>query len=151
MGTRSRSRLIGWEVSAFAQARRRDIRTEYKLGRRFVVMFAGNLGMVQGLDTIIDAAARMRESADVAFVFVGDGADRGRLRRLVAEQGLDNVHFFGHHSAAEMPAFLSGADALLVHLRRSDVADHAIPTKILRIWRPARPIVCARLAVPLRS
>jgi glycosyltransferase involved in cell wall biosynthesis len=109
-------------------------------------MFAGNLGMVQGLETVVEAAALLRDrpgSQSIAFVLVGDGADRPRLERMIADRQLSNVSFAGQHPASEMPAFLSAADALLVHLRRSDVADHAIPTKILAYMAAGRPIVCA--------
>ena len=65
------------------------------------------------------------------MVLVGDGSDRARLERLVAEHRLTNVHFLGRHPQAEMPEFFRAADALVVHLRRSEIADHAVPTKIL--------------------
>jgi glycosyltransferase involved in cell wall biosynthesis len=120
----------------------RDVRAEFGWGRRFVVMFAGNLGMVQGLETIVEAAALLRGRGDIVFVLVGDGSDRPRLERLIADQSLQNISFAGQHPAAEMPAFFHAADALVVHLRPSHVADHAIPTKILAYMAAARPIVC---------
>ena len=42
-----------------------------------------------------------------------------------------------------MPAFMAAADALLVHLRPSHIADHAVPTKILSYFAAGRPVVCA--------
>jgi colanic acid biosynthesis glycosyl transferase WcaI len=120
----------------------RDVRADLGLERRFVVMFAGNLGLVQGLDTVIDAAAHLRE-APVTFVFVGDGADRARLQERVAALGLSNVLFAGRHPAGDMPDFFRAADALLVHLRPSDIAEHAVPTKILSYLAAGRPIICA--------
>jgi glycosyltransferase involved in cell wall biosynthesis len=131
------------DAGAFGPSPVRDVRREYGWNGRFVVMFAGNLGMVQGLETVIDAAALLRDRADTEFVFVGDGSDRERLERTAADRGLSNVRFVGRHPASEMPAFLGSADALLVHLRNSDIADHAIPTKILAYLAAARPIVCA--------
>jgi glycosyltransferase involved in cell wall biosynthesis len=121
----------------------RDIRREFAWGDRFVVMFCGNLGMVQGLETVIEAATRLRNRSDLVFVLVGDGSDRERLERLARERALSNVQFVGRHPASEMPAFMRAADALLVHLRRSHIADHAIPTKILAYLAAGRPVVCA--------
>jgi colanic acid biosynthesis glycosyl transferase WcaI len=106
-------------------------------------MFAGNLGMVQGLETVVEAAALMRTRADVLFVLVGDGSDRGRLEALAAELGADNVRFAGRHPQEDMPAFMRAADTLIVHLRPSGIADHAVPTKILSYLAAGRPIVCA--------
>jgi putative colanic acid biosynthesis glycosyltransferase WcaI len=130
------------DARAFEAPIRRDVRAELGLGDRFVVMFAGNLGLVQGLDAMIDAADSLRGDARVVFVLVGDGSDRDRLESLAAGKGLRNVVFAGRHDASEMPAFLAAADALFVHLRPSTVADHAVPTKILSYFAAARPIIC---------
>lgn len=131
------------DMSAFAAGSVRDVRAELGLGNRFVVMFAGNLGTVQGLDTIIQAAALVAPEHQVAFVVVGDGSDRARLEALASHLNLSNVRFVGRHPAEAMPDFFRAADALVVHLRPSDVADHAIPTKVLAYLAAGRPIVCA--------
>jgi glycosyltransferase involved in cell wall biosynthesis len=133
-----------WLDSApFERDSTRDVRAEFGWGEKFVVMFCGNLGMVQGLETVIEAAARLRDRSDTAFVLVGDGSDRDRLERLATDRKLSNVQFVGRHPAADMPAFMRAADVLLVHLRRSHIADHAIPTKILSYFAAGRPVVCA--------
>jgi glycosyltransferase involved in cell wall biosynthesis len=131
------------DTAPFDRPVARDVRAEFGWQNRFVVMFAGNLGMVQGLETVIEAARLLRDKPEILFALVGDGSDRSRLERLVAEYELDNVQFVGRHPASEMPAFMSGADALIVHLRPSHIADHAIPTKILSYLAAGRPVVCA--------
>ena len=131
------------DTAAFERPSNRDVRSEFGWADKFVVMFAGNLGMVQGLETVIQAAALLRERKEIAFVFVGDGSDRPRLESLVERNDLTNVHFLGRYPQDEMPAFMAAADALLVHLRRSQIADHAIPTKILSYMAAGRPIICA--------
>jgi colanic acid biosynthesis glycosyl transferase WcaI len=131
------------DVTPFERTSTRDVRAEFGWGGRFIVMFGGNLGFVQGLDTVIEAATLLRDRGDVHIVFVGDGSDRARLERLAADRGLANVQFLGYHPQEEMPDLLRAADALLVHLRRSDIAEHAVPTKILSYLAAGRPIVCA--------
>ena len=131
------------DTTAFQDQSTRDVRAEYGWRDRFVLMFAGNLGMVQGLETIVEAAALVPRSVNAHFVFVGDGADRARLERLAAVRGLDNVQFVGRHPAGEMPAFLRAADGVLVHLRPSAIAEYAIPTKILSYLAASRPMLCA--------
>lgn len=132
-----------FDASAFLTARDdRDVRSELGLEGRFVVMFAGNLGLVQGLETVVEAAIRLRDDPRVVFVLVGDGSDRPRLERMVADAGITNVRFAGAHPASAMPAFFRAADALVVHVRPSSVADHAIPTKTLAYLASGRPIVC---------
>jgi glycosyltransferase involved in cell wall biosynthesis len=131
------------DASVFQMPVTRDIRSELNLKDRFIVMFAGNLGLVQGLETLIEAAGVLAGRTDIVLVLVGDGADRSRLEGLVASRGLKNVIFAGRHPSSEMPAFLGAADALVVHLRPSQIADHAIPAKILSYFAAGRPIVCA--------
>jgi glycosyltransferase involved in cell wall biosynthesis len=130
------------DTSLFNLGSARDVRSEFEWNDRFIVMFAGNLGLVQGLETVIDAAALVPADVKAEFVFVGDGADRARLQRLATEKRVTNVRFVGHHPASEMPAFMRAADALLVHLRPSGIADYAVPTKILSYMAAARPIIC---------
>ncbi len=131
------------DTTAFARESMRDVRGELGWTDKFVVMFAGNLGTVQGLETVIDAASLLTNRPDVLFVFVGDGSDRGRLERLADRDAPNNVHFAGRHPQSDMPAFMRAADALLVHLRPSGIADHAIPTKILSYLAAGRPVLCA--------
>jgi glycosyltransferase involved in cell wall biosynthesis len=118
------------DTDVFEQHSLRNVRSEFGWDGKFVVMFAGNIGMVQGLETVIETAALLADR-NVEFVFVGDGSDRAHLEDLVSRNGLTNVRFVGKHPQAEMPAFMRAADALLVHLRRSEIADYAIPTKVL--------------------
>ena len=132
-----------FDGSAFlTPSNHRNVRNELGLAGKFVVMFAGNLGMVQGLETVVEAAIRLRQDPGIVFVFVGDGADRPRLEQMVADGRLANVRFVGAHPAADMPAFFRAADALVVHVRPSSVADHAIPTKTLAYLASGRPILC---------
>jgi putative colanic acid biosynthesis glycosyltransferase WcaI len=120
----------------------RDVRADYQLGNRFVVLFAGNLGLVQGLETVIEAADRLRDST-VTFLLVGDGSDRERLEQDVHRRQLPNVIFAGRHPSSAMPDFYRAADALLVHLRPSLIAGLAIPTKVLAYLAAGKPVVCA--------
>lgn len=131
------------DLADFDRQPTRNVREEFGWGSKFVVMFAGNLGLVQGLETVIESAALLSTTApNVQVVLVGDGVDRARLESLVAQHRLANVAFAGRHPASDMPGFFAAADALLVHLRKSDIADHAIPTKILAYMAAGRPVLC---------
>ena len=68
-----------------------DLRAELGRGSRFVAAELGTHGMAHGLDTLLEAAALLLDEADIAFLMVGDGAERVRLARLRAERGLHNV------------------------------------------------------------
>jgi colanic acid biosynthesis glycosyl transferase WcaI len=131
------------DLSLFQVNPDRDVRAELGCQNKFVVMFAGNLGMVQGLETVVEAAALMRDCPDLMFVFVGDGSDRVRLEALAAQRSLTNLRFIGQQPVTAMADYMRAADALIVHLRPSEIAEHAIPTKILSYLAASRPIVCA--------
>jgi glycosyltransferase involved in cell wall biosynthesis len=122
---------------------RDELRRQYGFGDRFVVMFAGNLGLVQGLETIVQAAARLRDQHGILFAIVGDGADRSRLQSLSRELALANIRFIDRQPLSAMPSFFAAADALLVHLKRSPLAEISIPTKTLAYLAANRPILMA--------
>lgn len=110
----------------------------------FVLLFAGNLGLVQGLDSALLAMERFASDARVRLVLVGDGADRVRLRQLAHERGLGaRVQFIDRLPQADMPPLLAAADALLVHLKRAPFSGLSLPTKTLAYLAAGRPILMA--------
>jgi len=120
-----------------------DIRARYELGSRLVVMYAGNMGYLQGLDTVVSCAERLREVKNIVFVLIGDGVDRARLMACVRERLLRNVLFVESQPISEIPTFLSAADVLLVHLKHSGLSDLVIPGKTLAYLASGRPIIMA--------
>lgn len=119
------------------------LREEYHWNDRFVVLFAGNIGMVQGLDTVVQAAKELRNNPHVLIVLVGDGTDKCRLQKLCNEMKLDNVKFIKRQPMERMPQFMAAADALLVHLKRSELSHWVIPTKTLAYLAAGKPILMA--------
>ena len=109
---------------------------------RFVVTFAGNIGLLQRLDTILHAAKRVTDTR-IAFRIVGDGADRPRLERLAKELGLGNVRFLGARPSGDMSAVFAESDALVVPFGAGPLSELVIPTKTLAYLAAGRPIVMA--------
>jgi glycosyltransferase involved in cell wall biosynthesis len=125
---------------------REEIRAREGWGGRFVVMFAGNLGMMQGLDTIVRACRSVPPEARVLVTFVGDGSDRGRLQALARELSVeDRIRFVGRVDSSTMAEYFSAADALLVHLRASALSYMVIPTKTIAYFAAGRPVVMANV------
>jgi glycosyltransferase involved in cell wall biosynthesis len=109
----------------------------------FNVLFAGNLGTVQALDTILDAAEIVRGDPEIRFVLVGSGSRSDWLKQEVERRGLTNVSLPGRFAAGAMPAILAQASALLVNLKRSRIMSQTIPTKIQAYLAAGRPIIAA--------
>jgi glycosyltransferase involved in cell wall biosynthesis len=122
----------------------KNLRQEYGFSNRFVVMFAGNLGTVQGLDTIISAAENLIDDEKILFVFVGSGSDESRIKALVKSKNLNgHVCFIDRQPIDKIPQFLAAADVLLVHLKSSDLSDYVIPSKTTAYLAAGKPIIMA--------
>ncbi|MEO6393827.1 MAG: glycosyltransferase family 4 protein [Pyrinomonadaceae bacterium] len=125
-------------------AERDELRAHYQWQDRFVVLFAGNLGMVQGLETVVRAADRLAKGGPALIVLVGDGTDKARLESLANDLGVqDRLQFIDRQPMESMPAFMSAADALLVHLKRSELTELVIPTKTMAYLAAGKPILMA--------
>lgn len=109
----------------------------------FNVVFAGNLGTVQALDTVVAAAELLRDAPDVRFVIVGSGSRGDWLADEVKRRGLDNVRLAGRFPPAAMPGILAQASALLVTLARDPIFAQTVPSKVQAYLAAARPIVAA--------
>ncbi|MFO0748133.1 MAG: glycosyltransferase family 4 protein [Myxococcota bacterium] len=116
----------------------REARFEYGLGERFVVMYSGNMGAGHSFETLIGAAQRLRDRADIAFAFVGDGVRRGEIERLTA--GLPNVRMMPLAPRAKLADSLAAGDLHAVTMR--DGMDGLIvPSKLYGILAAARPVL----------
>ena len=90
------------------------------------------------------AACLLDKESKVLIALVGSGADKERLQKMVAELDLqERVQFIGWQPMEKMPAFMSAADALLVHLKRSDITEFVIPTKTMAYLAAGKPILMA--------
>jgi glycosyltransferase involved in cell wall biosynthesis len=115
-----------------------------QLGGGFNVVFAGNLGRVQALDTIISAAEQLRHSLpDVRFVLVGSGSRSQWLEEQVAQRELTNVDLPGRFASEDMPAILAQASVLLVSLKRTPIMSQTIPAKLQAYLAAGRPVIAS--------
>ena len=111
---------------------------------RFRLLFAGNMGLAQNLDVVIDAAQIVGHSNDkVDFCFLGGGLDTERVRKRASDEGLSCAHFFPKVSMAEVGSYLSAADCLLVNLRPDPLFEITIPSKTQAYMSAGRPIIIA--------
>lgn len=108
------------------------------------ILYAGNFGSVQGLDTALKAAAQTRDLSDLVWVLLGDGSEEKHLRERAAALGLEGtVQFFGRRPVEAMPAYFAQADALLVILKRHATLSRTIPGKLQAYLACGRPIVAS--------
>lgn len=117
------------------------LRIEWGLDDRFVVLYAGNLGVKQGLEVLLDAAASCTD-APITFVIVGDGGERLALESRARDRGLLNVRFHSVVPVERLPELLATAD-LCVIPQRAGLSDLVLPSKLGNILASARPVVAA--------
>jgi colanic acid biosynthesis glycosyl transferase WcaI len=120
-----------------------DLLEFHDLGDKFLVAYIGTLGMAHGLMTILDAAEKMKYEPNIAFVLIGDGADRKRLVAEVEQRELENVHILGLRPRAEIPTWIASCDVMLAMLRDLEVFKTVIPSKIFEYMALERPVVLA--------
>jgi colanic acid biosynthesis glycosyl transferase WcaI len=119
-----------------------DIRRQLDLGDAFIVLHAGNMGVKQGLDVVLDAAARTHSNPRLVYLLVGDGAVRPRLEREARARGLSNVRFIPLLPRDGFLRLLSAADVCLVTQQRT-VADIVFPSKVLTLLAAGKPVIAS--------
>ncbi|MCT7950027.1 glycosyltransferase family 4 protein [Ancylothrix sp. C2] len=105
----------------------------------FNVVFAGNVGTAQSLETVVKTAQMLADYPGIQFVILGDGANLEKLK--TEAEGLTNICFKGRRPVETMPQYFALADALLVQLKRDPLFAITIPSKIQSYLACARPVI----------
>lgn len=113
---------------------------ELGLNDKFVLMYAGNIGHPTDIETIVEAADRLRGEPSIHFVFVGSGAKSGWLEKEVRERGLDNVSVLGQLPREDQNTFLNACDVGLVSLIPGMIGT-AMPSRTYNILAAGKPII----------
>lgn len=131
--------LQNWLRPATDQGCRIRIDTTLLAGRRIIV-YAGNMGVAQGMDVFVDLAIRMQHRRDVGFLFVGRGSDAARFAAVAADAGLDNTLFHDEIEPQEIPGLLRQCDVGIVALDPRH-HSHNIPGKFLTYMQAGIPVL----------
>lgn len=113
---------------------------ETSLAGRKIFVYAGNMGVAQGMDILLDLAERFRERHDVGFLFVGRGSDAGRLSLEVEKRALDNVLFLDEIDPDEIPDLYSRCHVGMVALDPRH-KSHNIPGKFVTYMQSGLPVL----------
>ncbi|MEM4360288.1 MAG: glycosyltransferase family 4 protein [Candidatus Bilamarchaeaceae archaeon] len=110
---------------------------------KFNILYAGNIGEAQGLESVIEAAELLKNISRIHFLFAGDGTALNSLKNIVEKKNLNNVRFLGRYPANFMPKLYSIVNVLLVHLKDEPLFRITIPHKIYTYMAAAKPILAA--------
>ena len=117
------------------------LRSELELEGRFVAAYLGTIGMAHKLETVLEAAAILKEDSSIAFLIAGDGAGSEALRKLHGQRALDNVIILGQQPKEQMPALWATCDASLVLLRNLPTFTKVLPSKLFESMAMGLPVI----------
>lgn len=111
-------------------------------GEPFIVSYAGNMGIMQSLETVLDAADILQKrGVSVIFRLIGDGVRLNDLTVSARTRKLNNVVFVPRMPGNELATELGRAHALLVHLKKNELFKITIPSKTQAYLRSGKPII----------
>ena len=111
-----------------------------KLAGRTIFVYAGNMGVAQGMGVLLDLAERLRSRTDIGFLFVGRGSDAQLLRLDAERRGLDNVEFHDEIDPTEIPGLYAQCHVGVVALDPRH-KTHNIPGKFLSYMQSGLPVL----------
>ncbi len=113
------------------------------LESNFCVVFAGNLGTAQAVETLVEAAMRLRDLEDCRVVLVGSGSMLEWVREQKSALALDNLVLAGRFPMSAMPHIYGRADGLVVTLKDQEIFAYTVPSKVQAYLAAGKPIVAA--------
>jgi len=135
----------GVDISRFSP-RPKDTELTRALGfeGKFVAGYIGTHGMAHALETILEAARRLQETADgevFRFLLLGDGARKAELKASAQRMGLRNVVFVDSVPKDQVARYWSLLDASIIHLRRTELFTTVIPSKLFECMGMGIPVL----------
>lgn len=112
------------------------------LAGRYIFVYAGNMGVAQGMEALLDLASSLIQRADIGFLFVGRGSYLDTLKEFVTKRHLTNVLFFDEIDATEIPALYAQCHVGMIALDPRH-QTHNIPGKFLSYIQSGLPVLAA--------
>ncbi len=129
------------DLFQFSVIDRNRLRDELGLNDKFVVGYAGLLGIAQGLESILDTAQRIeQQEPSIFFLIIGDGPVKTKLQEKAAKMQLSNILFLPSQPRTDIPGYLSAVDVVLVPLIKQRLIG-ALPSKMFDAMACKRPVI----------
>jgi colanic acid biosynthesis glycosyl transferase WcaI len=117
-------------------------RAAHNLNGKFVVLYSGNIALTQGLETVIQAAAKLRDISQIAFVIAGEAKGLQRLQKYCTDCGADNVLLLPFQPREHLPEMLAAADIGLV-VQKKNVISFNMPSKIQVLLASGKALIAS--------
>jgi len=113
---------------------------ELNLSSKFVVQYAGNMGPLQGLDSLIKAAIKLKDYESIHFLFIGSGKMLPWLKEEISKVSLKNVTLLDQRPRSDQSNFLNACDVAFVSLK-AGMAGVGVPSRMYNILAAGKPII----------
>lgn len=111
--------------------------------KKFDLVFAGNIGPAQSVETIVEAANILKSNKNIFFHIVGDGLSKKNCEDLAKKYELNNIKFYGYFDVSKMTEFYKLADAFLITMVDNEVVNSTLPAKVQSYMLAGKPIIGA--------
>lgn len=136
--------IYNWcDEQGLTQAQPAKVEYQQLMQNRFNIVFAGNMGKAQALDTILEVAKKIQNIQDLQFVFVGGGTETERLKQRLTTENISNTVFIPRMPMAEVGGILKLSNLLLVHLKKDPLFEITVPSKTQAYMAMGKPVLMA--------
>ena len=131
-----------WAENIFSNSRKNSYHNENLLPDGFNIMFAGNIGSGQDIQSVIEAAYILRNNKKINWILIGEGSSYKKIKKLISDKGLKKkVFLLGQFPLEDMPFFYSRASAMLISLKKENIYSMTIPAKLQSYMAFNKPIL----------
>ncbi|HEC93012.1 MAG TPA: glycosyltransferase WbuB [Candidatus Atribacteria bacterium] len=120
-----------------------ELKKRLKLDKKFVVLYAGNIGVANDIETIIEAARLLKSYDDIVFLLIGGGIKKNELQVKCEQEGLNNVMFLGTIPKRDIPKYISVADVCVATLKNIPLFKTTYPNKVFDYMAAGKPVILA--------
>ena len=132
----------GVDESIFRFKKQDNVRQQLQLAQDdFLIMYAGIIGLAQGLDVILDAAKLLPAESKIVYLLLGDGPEKSRLMQRVNDENITRVKFLELVSREVVPSYVDAVDVAVIPLKKMDLFLGAIPSKIFENLALGKPLL----------
>jgi glycosyltransferase involved in cell wall biosynthesis len=127
----------------YPKQKSKGIIEKYNLNDKFVITYVGAHGISQNLNTILKVAKSLEKDKEFQFLFIGEGAEKDKLKQIANEQQINNVTFVDSQPKEMVPEFYNTSDISLIPLKNIELFKTFIPSKMFEIMACGVPIVAS--------
>ena len=128
------------ELKAHSEAENTFLKKYPKKPGEFRVVYAGNLGKMQNVEIILEAASLMKDKDEISFFIIGNGVNEQKLKKIAQDNNLNNVTFVSMQPPEEVADLYSAADVNIIPLKKG-LINAALPSKFADCLIAEKPII----------